>query len=189
MIYNHEIHFWEIWTMKGYISVLVTLNLVCNMEIMLNFSNGLVELLWLYSKVHNMYIAIIYRQPDDRIGNHRSTEKKFQPEIFLLFLIQVLTYSSACISVSGGSTSEQLMIQQVQQLQNDYFLQQFITSPIHVGGMLDLVFCNNPAIIQLQYTPPTSLHLWSLCCRSEYSTHVQCCWWGNRTSTTYRYPW
>ena len=49
---------------------------------------------------------------------------------------------------SGGCTSEQSMIQRVKQLQNDHFLEQFVTSPTHIeGGMLDLVFCNNSAII------------------------------------------
>ena len=48
---------------------------------MVNFSNGVIELLALYSKVHNLYIAVIYRQPDDLVGNSRSTEKEFQPTL------------------------------------------------------------------------------------------------------------
>ena len=51
------------------------------MEIVVNFSNGVVELLSLYSKVHNLYIATIYMQPDDIAGNHRSTDKEFQQAI------------------------------------------------------------------------------------------------------------
>ena len=47
-------------------------------EIVLNFSNGVVEMLALYSKVHNLYIAVVYRLPDDRIGNNRSAVKEFQ---------------------------------------------------------------------------------------------------------------
>ena len=49
---------------------------------------------------------------------------------------------------TGCSTSEQAMILKVKQLQNDHFLEQFVTSTTHVdGGLLDLVFCNNAAII------------------------------------------
>ena len=53
-------------------------DLACTMEISVSFSNGVVELLGLYSKVKNIYIAIIYRQPDDFAGGHRSTEKEFK---------------------------------------------------------------------------------------------------------------
>ena len=149
---------------SGGVGCYVRLDLACTMEIMVNFSNGVVELLCLYSKVHNMYIAIIYRQPDDRVGNHRSTEKEFKPvmeklskslsslpdpspNIFFCGDFN-LPHASWSDETLGGSSSEQLMVQQVKQLQTDYFLEQFITSPTHVdGGMLDLVFCNNPAII------------------------------------------
>ena len=48
------------------------------MEIALNFSNGLLAL---YSKVHILYIATIYKQPDDRLGHHRSTDKEIQEAI------------------------------------------------------------------------------------------------------------
>ena len=47
------------------------------MEVMLNYSNGVVEILGLYSRVKNRYIGVIYRQPHDRAGGYRSTEKKF----------------------------------------------------------------------------------------------------------------
>ena len=113
-----------------------------------------------------MYIAVVYRQPDDRAGNHRSTEKEFLPVIEKLskslsglpdpspniffrgdFNLAHASWSdddSGC----GGSTSEQLMVQNVKQLQNDHFLQQLVTSPTHVDeGTLDLVFSNNSAII------------------------------------------
>ncbi len=66
---------------SGGVGCYVRMDIACTMEIMVNSSNGVVELLCLYSKVHNLYIAVIYRQPDDRVGNHRSTEKEFTPVI------------------------------------------------------------------------------------------------------------
>ena len=54
------------------------MDIASTFEVMVNFSNGVVELLALYSEVYNLYIAVLYRQPDDRIGNNRSTEKEFQ---------------------------------------------------------------------------------------------------------------
>ena len=66
---------------SGGVGCYVRIDLACTMEVMINYSNGVVELLCLYSKVHNMYIAVVYRQPDDRAGNHRSTETEFLPVI------------------------------------------------------------------------------------------------------------
>jgi hypothetical protein len=41
------------------------------------FSNGTLELLCIYSRPENIFIANIYRQPDDIIRNNRSTYKEF----------------------------------------------------------------------------------------------------------------
>ena len=143
----------------------VRVDLACTMEILINFSNGVVELLCLYSKVHNMYIAVVYRQPDDRAGNHRSTEAEFlpvmeklsaslsslsdpSPNIFLCGDFNLPHASWWNGNTLGGTTSEQAMINKMKQMQNEHFLEQFISSPTHVdGGLLDLLFCNNPSII------------------------------------------
>ena len=66
---------------SGGVGCYVRLDIASTLEIMVNFSNGVVELLTLYSRVNNLYIAIIYRQPDDPLGNHRSTEKEFHESI------------------------------------------------------------------------------------------------------------
>ena len=156
---------------SGGVGCYVRLDLACTMETVINCSNGVVELLCLYSKVHNMYIAVVYRQPDDRVGNHRSTETEFlpimdklseslsslpnpTPNIFFCgdFNLPHATWSDETISTSG-STSEKIMIEKVKKLQTDHFLEQFVTSPTHVdGGMLDLVFCNNAAVIHSYVT-------------------------------------
>ena len=155
---------------SGGVGCYVRVDLACTMEIMINFSNGVVELLCLYSKVHNMYIAVVYRQPDDR-GNHRSTETEFlpvmeklskslsslpdpSPNIFFCgdFNLPHAKWWDDGFS-TGCSTSEQAMILKVKQLQTDHFLEQFVSSATHVdGGTLDLVFCNNPAIIHSYQT-------------------------------------
>ena len=41
-------------------------------EQVLNFSNGVVEAMATYSHKENLFICIIYRQPDDPAGQHRS---------------------------------------------------------------------------------------------------------------------
>ena len=63
---------------SGGVGCYVRSDLACTMEVMINFSNGVVELLGLYSKVRNLFIAVIYRQPDDSVGGHQSTDKELQ---------------------------------------------------------------------------------------------------------------
>ena len=151
---------------SGGVGCYVRMDIASTMEILVNFSNGVVELLCLYSKVHNLYVAVIYRQPDDRIGNNRSTEKEFLP------VVEKLRASLSCLpdpspnmffcgdfnlphaswpdgsALKGCSTAEKLMLGSLSKLQSEYFLNQHITTSTHVdGGVLDLVFCNNDAII------------------------------------------
>ena len=151
---------------SGGVGCYVRMDIACTMEIMINYSNGVVELLCLYSKVHNLYLAIIYRQPDDRVGNHRSTEKEFLPAIEKLksslssladpspniffcgdFNLPHATWPDGNSS-PGCSTPEKNMLESLLQLQNEHFLNQHVTTGTHVdGGVLDLVFSNNNAII------------------------------------------
>ena len=62
---------------SGGVGCYIRLDLAATMEEMLNYFNGVVEILGLYSRVKNLYIGVIYRQPDDRAGGYRSTEKEF----------------------------------------------------------------------------------------------------------------
>ena len=151
---------------SGGVGCYVRMDIASTLETMINFSNGVVELLALYSKVHNLYIAVIYRQPDDQIGNNRSTEKEFQaaidkltaslndlpnpaPNIFFCgdFNIPHASWPD-CSPLSGATKHEKAMLEGLSYLRNDHFLSQFITTPTQVaGGTLDLLFCNNDAII------------------------------------------
>ena len=151
---------------SGGVGCYVRLDIASTLEIMVNFSNGVVELLTLYSRVNNLYIAIIYRQPDDRVGNHRSTEKEFQsamdklksslsnlpspcPNIIFCgdFNIPHSSWPS-CTPLTGASTQEKAILESLSVLRNEHFLNQHIDKPTHcAGGVLDLLFCNNDSII------------------------------------------
>ena len=156
---------------SGGVGCYVRIDLACTMEVMVNFSNGVVELLCLYSKVHNVYVAVVYRQPDDRAGNHRSTEVEFGPVIEkLMKSLSNLPDPSPNIFICGDfnlphaswlddsilagcSKSEQIMIEKLKKLQNEHFLDQYVSSPTHIdGGVLDLVLCNNAAVIHSYQT-------------------------------------
>ena len=151
---------------SGGVGCYVRLDIASTMEIVVNFSNGVVELLSLYSKVHNLYITTIYRQPDDPVGNHRSTDKEFQEAIEKLKTsLSSLPSPSPNVIFCGdfniphsswplgsattcASTMEKEMLDSLYALSNNHFLNQYITDPTHVcGGVLDLLFCNNDSII------------------------------------------
>ena len=151
---------------SGGVGCYVRLDIASTLEIMVNFSNGVVELLTLYSRVNNLYIAIIYRQPDDRMGNHRSTEKEFQEAIDKLnsslsnlpspcpnivfcgdFNIPHSCWPS-CTPAAGAFTQEKAILESLSVLRNDHFLNQHIEKSTHTaGGVLDLLFCNNDSIV------------------------------------------
>ena len=63
--------------LSGGVAAYVRNDIANTMEINLQFSNGVVEILGLYSKTENLYIAIVYRQPDDTSGGHKSTSAEF----------------------------------------------------------------------------------------------------------------
>ena len=96
------------------------------------------------------------------MGNNRSTEKEFQsaieklkqslsclpdpsPNIFLCgdFNLPHVSWPEGVV-LPGCSTPERLMLESMLQLQNEYFMNQCITTSTHVdGGVLDLVFSVN----------------------------------------------
>ena len=175
---------------SGGVGCYVRLDIASTMEIALNFSNGVVELLSLYSKVHNLYITTIYRQPDDPVGNHRSTDKEFQEAIEKLKTsLSSLPSPSPNVIFCGdfniphsswplgsattcASVMEKEMLESLSVLSNNHFLNQYITDPTHVcGGVLDLLFCNNDSVIHsyniLQPLRSTSDHF-----VMEVNTHL-----------------
>jgi exonuclease III len=48
---------------------------------LITFSNGVVELLAVYSEAENLLIATIYRQPDDTVNNRQSNNHQLKPVI------------------------------------------------------------------------------------------------------------
>ena len=54
--------------LSGGVAAYVQDALASHMEVRLQFSNGVVELLGLYSSLDNLFLAIVYRQPNDVAG-------------------------------------------------------------------------------------------------------------------------
>ena len=53
---------------SGGVAAYVHDSFASQMEVKLQYSNGVVEALGLFSSSHNLFLAIVYRQPGDRAG-------------------------------------------------------------------------------------------------------------------------
>lgn len=130
------------------------------------FSNGVVELLCLYSPEENMVIMVVYRQPDDRVGDNRSTSHEFStalnkatcflndlpsptPNIIMGgdFNLPHVNWSSNSMGL-GTSKDEKDIFESLSKFLDEHFLRQYVHQPTHIAGnTLDLVFTNNPDLI------------------------------------------
>ena len=150
---------------SGGVAVYVRNDMAADMETILGYSNGVIEITGLYSKAKNLLLIVLYRQPDDIIGGHRSTSKEFKqalskleeclssfsqmPDTLLCgdFNLPNATWSNAPVSQSADR-DEKIMIDDLLALSNEYFLTQFIKHSTHrLGNTLDLIFSNNPAML------------------------------------------
>ena len=59
--------------LSGGAAAYVSDDIASSMETLMKFSNGVIEILGFFSPVENLFISVIYRQPDDIQGGHRST--------------------------------------------------------------------------------------------------------------------
>ena len=141
-------------------------DIASSMETLMKFSNGVIEILGLYSPVENLFISVIYRQPDDIQGGHRSKPAEFKDAMGKLGeVLQKLTTPTPNIIVCGdfnlphaswplGSPSSQAtgtdneMLSTLMQFLNTNFMTQHITKPTHrEGNTLDLVLTNNSYLL------------------------------------------
>ena len=67
--------------LSGGVAAYVHNDMAHQMEEKLKFTNGVVEVLGLYSSVENLFIGIVYHQPDDLIGGNCSTITEFKPAL------------------------------------------------------------------------------------------------------------
>ena len=150
--------------LSGGVAAYIHKDLADETTVKLQFSNGKVEVLGLYSAVENIYIAVIYRQPNDSIGGHTSAApqlrdalKKLQvsidnmgdpaPNIIVCgdFNIPNVDWSNL---ETNSEKSENSLLSSVSEFANKNFLHQFVNYPTHRdGNTLDLIFTNNPDLI------------------------------------------
>jgi hypothetical protein len=144
------------------------------------YSSEAVQLLCLYSKVENIAIACLYRQPDDKAHGHPSTASNLKtaldklvaglaglspaPDIILGgdFNLPHVSWPAGTPS-QGASVEEKHMLNYLNEMCNELLLTQVIKTSTHKdGNILDLVFVNNGGIVHdtnvIPVLPSTSHH-------------------------------
>jgi len=144
---------------------------------LVTYSNGVVEILAVYSESENLLIATIYRQPDDTANNRPSNNLQLKPAIdslkeAVMKLDQTpdiiiggdfnLPHTSwpECSPKEGCTWNEAEMITTIQELCDEFMLTQIVTEPTHYqGNTLDLVFTNNDSLIHSCAVTPTLMSI------------------------------
>ena len=182
--------------LSGGVAAYVRDDIARAMETRISFSNGVIELLGLYSPIENIFIAVVYRQPDDIQGQHRSTSAEFKEAMGKLGdALQKLSTPTPNIIICGdfnlphttwpmgvpttsASKNDKEMMDLLNKFLNDHFLTQHIVKPTHIrGNTLDLVFTNNSYLLHsyecIKPLQSVSDHYVIECCTQFNSIHNQ----------------
>ena len=166
--------------LSGGVCIYIRDDCLSTFEPVIKFSNGVVELLALYSKSINFCIIVIYRQPDqfngyrsvaphfkealDEINEYLATIETSLPNIVFCgdFNIPNANWRKDVSNNRSLSGQEKKMLEMVNEFCINAGLNQFVNGSTHVGGnTLDLVFTNNEFLchsISLQDVPRSLSH-------------------------------
>ncbi len=151
---------------SGGVAFYIREDLAVNTEPVLQFTNGVVEILGIFVKTENLLLVNLYRQPDDAAGGHRSTSVEFKQALGKLRdTLQSFTSNIPDIiwcgdfniphanwpdgtSRPGASRDEKTMMSDLGDLTSEFFLTQWVDESTHrAGNILDLLFSNNPGFL------------------------------------------
>ena len=143
---------------SGGVALYIREDFAATMEILLEFSNGVNEVLAVHSQKENILICIVYRQPDDSRHGHKSTNEEFKdiigrirttildipgrtPDIILCGDFNLPHVQWPHGEIKGSALhDERLMLEELKELMGEFYLKQLIETPTHKdGNMLDLL--------------------------------------------------
>ena len=150
-------------------------DIASNTEILLHFSNGVIEALCTHVHQLNLILCAVYRQPDDPAGGNRSKAEEFSnfiaslsdvlenlptptPNILIAgdFNLPRASWPS-CTPMGGATADEKQMISILSEFCSKNFLTQIVTQPTHsAGNILDLALTNNDDAFRFLNATPTS---------------------------------
>ena len=155
---------------SGGAAVYMKEEMAASFELVLEYSDGTIEMLCLYSEREKLFIGVVYRPPNNPI--RKSTSNMFQNALLALncSINTVSNDSTVPDIIIGGdfnlphanwkkniinpgvSTEELVMIKMLEEFGNDHFLIQHVEFPTHRdGNTLDLILTNNDCLIQSIY--------------------------------------
>ena len=132
-------------------------------ETLFVYSSGVIEALCLKLEALNLWMCVVYRQPDDPLGGHKSRSEEFSsflerlgeelaslptptPNIIIAgdFNLPHASWPSGAPS-RGAAPEERKMLEMLSTLSVQHFLVQVNDEPTHrAGNTLDLLFTNCP---------------------------------------------
>ena len=151
---------------SGGVALYIRNDIADTCEQILHSSDGVIEILTVYSRKENIIICVVYRQPDDSVHGHSSKSKEFiatltklkesilsielpTPDIILGgdFNLPHTTWPE-CSPKMGCPKEERVMIDFLHNFKEELLLTQHVMYPTHKdGNTLDLVFTNNSQLI------------------------------------------
>ena len=161
---------------SGRVALYINEAIATTFKALLNYSNGVNEILVAFSEKENILIAVIYRQPNDSTHGHPSTHKEFVdiisklnpvlntfdnkkiPNIFITgdFNLPHVAWPEG-LPLTGTSKDEKPMLETLNELCCEFQLSQCITDATHKdGNILDLLLTNNQQIIHSYCCIPSS---------------------------------
>jgi len=162
---------------SGGVAFYIRNDLASTTDTLLSFTNDAVEMIVNYSKVENLLLATVYRQPDDSAHDRPSSTNEFKHAITALkrvilnlectpdiiiggdFNLPHISWPE-CLPTQGCAKDERDMIEVLRQFSNEMLLTQIIREPTHYqGNTLDLVLTNNDTLIHSHEILPTPLSI------------------------------
>ena len=159
----------------GGVAIYLRNDIAATSETLLQYSNGVVDILAVYSKAENLIITTLYRQPDDSAHNRPSKCQEFKPAILALQKV-ILELDVMPDIIIGGDFNlpharwpvfepntgcpkdEREMLEVLQKFSDELLLSQMISKPTHYqGNTLDLVLTNCKEMINDIEIQPTTL--------------------------------
>ena len=159
-------------------------------DVLFEYSSGVIEAICLKVELLNLILCVVYRQPDDIVGGHRSTSEQFSKFIEKLSNeMNALPAPTPNIIIGGdfnlphalwpsgehtqgAGPDERRMIDLIVEFSTQHFLTQISDEATHqAGNVLDLIFtnCTNNLISSesIPVAPISSHHL------VKFSTLIQ----------------
>ena len=162
---------------SGGVAIFIKDSLGISSEILLDFSNGVAEVLMIHVKQINMIVAVIYRSPHNPSGGYNSSVRELSevtrkisavlnalpsptPDIVIAGDLNLPKVSwPNCIPSPGASPGDREMIAVVGDLMSEFFLTQLVQEPTHrAGSILNVILTNNPSIFLSSETCPVAPH-------------------------------